>query len=59
MHKFLIVEIFICSVANITLFEQIFTIDLAKSVLIVSTQVIITLTYKYFLNRLIHKKNKK
>lgn len=59
MNKLLIVEFTFLSAANITIFEQIFTIDLAKSMLIVTTQLIITLCWKSLVNYLSRKKHKK
>jgi len=59
MNKFLIIEFTFLSATNITIFEQIFTMDLAKSVLIISTQLIITLCYKSLTNYLTRKRTKK
>jgi hypothetical protein len=59
MNKFLIIEFTFLSATNITLFERIFTIDLAKSLLIITTQLVITLTYKYVFEYITRKKRKK
>lgn len=55
MHKTFLNEFIICSVTNVTLFNQLFTLDFVKTLFILATQLIITtlvsLTFKYLTNK--------
>ena len=59
MHKTFLLEFIIASGANLTLFNQLFTIDFIKTLLIVCIQFILTLLVRLIFDKITKNKIKK
>ena len=58
MHKSFISEYLLCSVANVQIFSQLFTLDFAKTICVLIVQLIITTLVRLIFDYITKKKQK-